>query len=53
MNRKKKLSNKEFIELFDLIWRDSAYVKYQNPNHIEHEHVEMAQKQYRLLFYSA
>jgi len=51
LRRKKRLSGKEFLELYDAIWEGTAFVKYQNPNHTEGEHVEMVQKQYKSLFY--
>jgi hypothetical protein len=51
LNRKKRLSSKDFLELYDAIWDGTAFVKYQNPDHTEREHVKMLQKQYKSLFY--
>jgi len=51
LSGKKRLSGKEFLELYDAIWDGTAFVKYPNPNHTEGERVEMMQKQYKSLFY--
>ncbi|MGD0028815.1 MAG: hypothetical protein ABSC91_07735 [Candidatus Bathyarchaeia archaeon] len=51
LKRKKRLSGKDFLELYDAIWDGTAFVKYQNPDHTEREHVKMLQKQYKSLFY--
>jgi hypothetical protein len=32
LKRKRRLASKDFLELYDLIWEDSAPVKYQNPD---------------------
>jgi hypothetical protein len=32
LKRKRRLASKDFLELYDLIWKDSAPVKYQNPD---------------------
>jgi hypothetical protein len=53
LNRKKRLSSKDFLELYDVIWDGTAFVKYQNSDHVEQEHVKMIQKQYNSLFYSS
>jgi hypothetical protein len=47
LSRKKRLSAKEFLELYDAIWDGSASVTYKNPAHAEREHVRMLRKQYR------
>ena len=31
LKKKKRLSSKEFRELFELIWQGTAFVKFQNP----------------------
>ena len=31
LNRKRRLSSKDFLEVYDLIWENTAFVKYQNP----------------------
>ena len=51
LNRK-KLSSKEFLEFYELIWENTAFVKYQNPGHVEREHAKMIQKQYNSVFCS-
>lgn len=53
LNRKKRLSGEDFLELYDAVWDGSAFVKYQNPDHSEREHVEMIHKQYKWLFYGS
>jgi len=30
--KKKRLSSKDFLELYDLIWKGTAPVKYENPD---------------------
>lgn len=51
LKRKRRLTSKDFLELYDHIWEGSAFVKYQNPGHVEREQVKMAQKQCGALFY--
>ena len=31
LKKRRKLSSKEFRELFDFIWQGTAFVKFQNP----------------------
>jgi hypothetical protein len=45
LKRKKRLSSRDFLELYDAIWDGTAFVEYQNPGHIEREHVKMLQRQ--------
>jgi hypothetical protein len=52
LSRRKKLSSKDFLEFYGLIWENTAFVKYQNPGHVEREHVKMARKQYHSFFCS-
>ena len=52
LNRRKKLSSKDFLEFYELIWENTASVKYQNPEHAEREHVKMVQKAYHSVFCS-
>jgi hypothetical protein len=52
LSRRKKLSSKDFLEFYELIWENTAFVKYQNPGHAEREHIRMVQKQYNSVFCS-
>jgi hypothetical protein len=31
LDKKRRLSSKDFLELYDLIWKGTAPVRYQNP----------------------
>lgn len=53
LSRRRRLSSKDFLELYELIWEDTAFVRYQNPGHAEREHVQMIKKIYNSVFYSA
>lgn len=32
MDKKKRLSSKDFLALADLLWKGTAFVRYQNPD---------------------
>jgi hypothetical protein len=45
LGRKRRLKSKDFFELYDAIWQDTAPIRYKNPDHALRERLEMIAKQ--------
>jgi hypothetical protein len=46
LSQKKRLKSRDFLEIYDAIWKTTTSVKYKNPDHALRESLEMIKKQY-------